>query len=667
MSARPTALRLRLRDLSAGSAFGCMAVSGQVPLPVTALFVIGVGLGLLGRRLLARGAAASAGLLAVVGVALYAASAVGALDFVVAMCSFAALLTLHRVLAAPSPTTDHQVHLTSLLMAAGGGALSGDLLYAPCLAAFAVFVTLSMTLGVMEPLVPEAEPFPLPRVLKLAGAGAAAAVLGSVVFFFLFPRVSWSVASHRLGRGAGTPVAGLSDRVSLGQTGGTIKTSPRVVFRSELQPDPGTDSLKRYWIARSYDLFDGREWKNGPRRRTEKLMVRLREDSRNMLSQRIELLPTYGSKTLVALEEPVYFFDAKMVLPSSHPPTRLVVSEDREVVFARNANAYVYNAASSPTSLPWVDPGTDLADRLLQLPSGLDPRVGELARKIVAGEVDRGRAASRLERYLRANYRYSLDLAEVASDPLADFLFGRREGHCEYFATAHTIMLRTVGIPARLAVGFWGGERVSRHYIVRAGDAHAWTQVLATDGSFVTFDATPEEYRGAQAPTLVSWWLRLYYGIEDLWRTQVLDYTFTDQMAVAMRLIPLRRSASFPHLPPLRAWLAGLAIALVVWGAWRKLPKVVLGDREQEATRLRRAIDRILARARIETEVSTGLEEITRELAAASHPLAAPLATATRRYLEARFGGRPLRINERRQLTRQLALALEGRAPKPSL
>ena len=84
-------------------------------------------------------------------------------------------------------------------------------------------------------------------------------------------------------------------------------------------------------------------------------------------------------------------------------------------------------------------------------------------------------------------------------DPLADFLFTRKQGHCEHFATALAVMLRTQGFAARVVAGFFGGQRIGDHYVVRAGDAHAWTQLFVPGRGWVTYDATPDASRGVIA------------------------------------------------------------------------------------------------------------------------------------------------------------------------
>jgi transglutaminase-like putative cysteine protease len=97
--------------------------------------------------------------------------------------------------------------------------------------------------------------------------------------------------------------------------------------------------------------------------------------------------------------------------------------------------------------------------------------------------------------YLQKNYRYSLELGHVppGRDPMDWFLFDVKVGYCEQFATAEVMMLRSLGIPARLATGYGTGEYdpILNQAIVRERDAHAWVEVWFADHGWVPFDPTP--------------------------------------------------------------------------------------------------------------------------------------------------------------------------------
>ena len=129
----------------------------------------------------------------------------------------------------------------------------------------------------------------------------------------------------------------------------------------------------------------------------------------------------------------------------------------------------------------------------LQLPR-LDPRVKRLADEITAGSQNEYDKAANIQRHLMSHYAYTLDLSGThGEDPLADFLFVRRAGHCEYFASAMTVLLRAEGIPARYVTGFSPGEYndVGGDYIIRESDAHAWVEVYFPGYGWITFDPTP--------------------------------------------------------------------------------------------------------------------------------------------------------------------------------
>ncbi|MCI0572361.1 MAG: DUF3488 and transglutaminase-like domain-containing protein [Myxococcaceae bacterium] len=659
-------LRLRLRDLAAAFAFVSMAVSGQLPAPALVVVGLGVGLALLGRRPFGSRGGLSALVLALMGALLMGAVARGMVDLVVAACTFAGLVTTQRLLSAPTPATDAQVHLTGLLMVAGGAALSGELLYALALALFATFAALSLGLGVVEAATPAGEVVPVRAVLRLLALGLLFALVGSLAFFVLFPRLSWNVAGRRVSPGLGPATTGYSDTVRLGGTG-TLKTNPRVVLRARLTPDPGLERLDAYWVGSTFDTFDGTEWSSVGEPLGSADQVRLAPGGEGVLHQEVELLPAYGATTAVALESPSLIGGATAHSPQGSRRTGLVRSPSGEVRFAVRGTGYSYHAYSMPPARQETRAArVKDASLFLSLPPDMDPRVSALAARELGTTTEPLASAERLATYLRSNYRYSLELPGEVEDPLAHFLFERQEGHCEHFATALAILLRTQGIPARVAAGFFGGERMEGHYVVRAGDAHAWTQVLVPGRGWVTVDATPEAYRAAQPAALLAWLTRVYEAVDALWRTQVLDYSFRDQVDLLRSLVrpPTSREA-MPEgrlrLPPARAWAAALAVALAVYATLRLLDHRRRRTAPHAATGLLEAVERELRRTPGVWREGEPLEELAARLRVSVHPLAAPVARVTRRYLEARFGGVSLADGEARALARVLARAIEAR------
>ena len=257
------------------------------------------------------------------------------MDLVVAACSFAGLVASQRLLSETSPATDGQVLLAGLLMIAGGAALSGELLFAVCLLAFAVLASLSLGLAVVEAAVPPGEPVPVPQVMRPLARGTVIAMLGAVAFFVLFPRLNWNMGVRRASPGLGTATSGFSDTVRLGGSG-TLKSNPRVVLRAKLTPDPATEQLGSYWLGRTYDTFDGQEWSTiGAPSKRHRTRVTLRPGAEKQVYQRIELLPAYGSRTLIALETPAKLGNALAHTPTGDKRTQLQELGGDELRFVR--------------------------------------------------------------------------------------------------------------------------------------------------------------------------------------------------------------------------------------------------------------------------------------------------------------------------------------------
>ncbi len=131
----------------------------------------------------------------------------------------------------------------------------------------------------------------------------------------------------------------------------------------------------------------------------------------------------------------------------------------------------------------------------LQIPKGITPRLDTLVREVVSGAATPYEKAVALESYLRTQYRYTMETVfhSYEGDILETFLFDKRYGHCEYFATSMTMMLRTAGIPARFVTGFVAStyNPLTGYYEVRALNGHAWSEAWIAPYGWVMFEATP--------------------------------------------------------------------------------------------------------------------------------------------------------------------------------
>ena len=134
----------------------------------------------------------------------------------------------------------------------------------------------------------------------------------------------------------------------------------------------------------------------------------------------------------------------------------------------------------------------DPADPDLQLPA-LPERIKALAERITVSQTSTAAKAKAIQDYLRENYAYSLEVPEsTVASPLDDFLFESKTGYCVQFAGSFTVLARSIGIPARLALGYTPGKLTEDGYFSVTGkNAHAWPEVRLSDNRWVAFEPTP--------------------------------------------------------------------------------------------------------------------------------------------------------------------------------
>jgi hypothetical protein len=204
--------------------------------------------------------------------------------------------------------------------------------------------------------------------------------------------------------------------------------------------------------------------------------------------------------------------------------------------------------------------------RYLRLPP-IDTRIWGLARNW-AGQGSPTEMALRIQSRLRREFEYSLETSKApVRDPLGHFLFVTRKGYCEYFASSMAVMLRTLGVPSRVATGFQGGyfNDVSDLYVLRASDAHAWVEAWIDGRGWVTFDPTPP----ASAAHTVGLGERvnMYLDAADsLWSQWVVAYDLGHQAMLAGKLANTLRRFSHPGPGIGGSWSADIAMGAKRWG-----------------------------------------------------------------------------------------------------
>jgi transglutaminase-like putative cysteine protease len=384
-----------------------------------------------------------------------------------------------------------------------------------------------------------------PVIVCLILAGAAA-------LFFALPRVSGGYLSAYAPSGAFS--TGFSDHVDLGAIG-QIQQSAAVVMHIAIDGDhDGDHNLK--WRGVTLSRFDGRSWTNPYRAERVLPSFRGQFDLRPGYSRARPA--TAASIHYRVLMEPigteVFFLAARpQILQGNY---RIIGRDYGEAVFNWDGSnpVSVYEAWSDirqPSAAQLRRAGANYPqgfEEFLQLPD-LDARIAQLAFQITASSSTNYDRAVALEEYLSTHFVYTLQLPRTPPhDPIASFLFERKRGHCEYFASAMAVMLRSLKIPSRVVNGFQSGEfnDLTGQYVVRASQAHSWVEAYFPGYGWISFDPTPPS--GADAGA--GWGrLGLYMdAMASFWREWIVNYDVGHQ-SVAGRIAVTQG----------RLWLAGIS------------------------------------------------------------------------------------------------------------
>lgn len=365
---------------------------------------------------------------------------------------------------------------------------------------------------------------------KMIGGLGVLAGLGTALLFVFIPRVDAQILAEL---GDQQELAGFSEQVELGDLG-EIKDNPRRVMQVRVTDSSGSPQWGPFYFrGLALTHFDGRRWTLSPERpgfRSGNPSVPVHKTSWLRQDIRMEALdgaPVFG----IAQIEHVVSEDVLSVLGTG------------DMRFRGSGIPRDYVLFSDPEALR-EQPG-DL-DAALQLPGDLDPEIIALADQIAAGTTGSWDTAAALEQHLRQGFEYTLiPEPDTRGQPLSSFLLDSKRGHCEYYATALAVMLRTQGVPARVVNGFYGGQpnELGDFLSVRQSDAHSWVEAWLGE-SWVRLDATPA------APALVGPGLitQLAQAVEAKWRQGLLSYDLDRQLdwsrAVGTQLLGAESQAS---------------------------------------------------------------------------------------------------------------------------
>jgi protein-glutamine gamma-glutamyltransferase len=508
-----------------------------------------------------------------------------------------------------------------------------------------------------------------PRRLGVVSACLFGGILFmTVCLFFVLPRTA-RAAFERFAP-ARNPLSGFSNRVTLGEIGRIEQSSAAVMHVRSYQ---GEGFLPVKWRGAALAEFDGKTWFNPPGQEQVvqvddgQLVVRSATEGAargpNLVYQ-VHLEPLISDTLFFAGTVETIKIDVRYLRYSRGGGFHVV---PRFGIRGLNYSAYGFLPNEWAPGRYTAQLPLGVLRELLSLPETTDPRIPELARQMTVGADTPAQKARALESHLRRDYGYTLELlSKPVDDPLAYFLFERKKGHCEYFASSMAVMLRTLGIPSRVVTGFQSGvyNPMTGWQVIRASDAHSWVEAWIEGRGWTTFDPTPFDTSGRDAGVLGRLSL-LADTASQFWNDWVMNYDLSHQVALASRMQEAGRSMRFTDfddltlalkahvLEGLRYLLWSVAIlALItayVWygptaRAWwkRRVQTRKIGgglSDPSDATILYQQMLELLSKRGVQKPAWYTPVEFARVVKA---PQMAPLVEeATVAYNELRYGGKP--------------------------
>lgn len=481
---------------------------------------------------------------------------------------------------------------------------------------------------------------PLLLATRLLGFGLP---LAAILFLFV-PRLEgrfWALPTH-----AAEASTGIGDEMTPGDVA-SLALSDEPAFRAwfhDARPAPE----QRYWRVQVLEQFDGRTWR---RLATgADAAPPPTENDERLLGYKVALEPT-NRPWLVGLETVVDWPRTLAVRSRSGQLSyHAVARRDAGNVVSR----FEYELRSAPAARVMAGAlPDDLQRRDLQLPPGRAPRSQKLALELrAAAGTDRAYIAAVLARFHEQGYEYTLEPPLLGAEATDEFLFDTRQGFCEHFAAAFAVLMRAAGIPARVVLGYQGGDwnGYGDYLLVRQSSAHAWDEVWLQGSGWVRVDPTaavaPERVRqggsgllragGGLQRVLPDWpWLGRARQLWDATRTAWYEGMVNFDPLAQQRLLERLGLGAFGTQGLAIALTIGfvlVALGLSAWLAWEFRPRPL-----DPLTRAWRTACASLAAAGLPRAGAEGPLDYARRVAGAAPALAPAVTEFVDAYVRARY------------------------------
>ncbi len=490
-------------------------------------------------------------------------------DWVVALSHFLILVQLVRLFGRKRRRDYSQMYLSSLIHICVASVVTADVVFAVGLLLYSVTMTWTLVLfhfrchletgierhqrengGTGEAGLPVvlSRRFITTVFLVLVGFW-----VGNAIFFVFSPRLKRPLFNFAHSALARTSLSGFGDTVGLGALGRILQNDSPAMHVTMTRDgrsyrDPNESELE--WRGMTLQHYDGQTWREsgdgfnpGRSRRRYRLPKRIAEPlPDDLIIKQSVLLQPIGQSVLFALTRPIMIEGPRLgdceyssldwTLRAEGAPVQPVLYEVQSVRAGPSLEA-----GSILKAFHTLEAGHRRA--YMQLPDRLSDRVRTYARDVTVRFVGSGAKARAISGHLRDNFTYTLELdADPNVEPIEYFLFTRKKGHCEYFASAMVVMLRSVDIPARMVTGFKGGpwNDIGEWYLVRQSDAHAWVEAWIAGEGWVSFDPTPPGARTrALGAHVFTWFARWKDYLYNRWMLNVFQYDRQQQTEVYRR------------------------------------------------------------------------------------------------------------------------------------
>lgn len=293
-----------------------------------------------------------------------------------------------------------------------------------------------------------------------------------------------------------------------------------------------------YLRGMAYDTYDGKVWRmSRPKQISEQLAqagnsfdISIHGNSPRVDCKTISQLiyVEEDSSNLVVCASVPYqiYFPSESLQVDTYGGIRSPVGIHKDMVYTvfSRVPIFVYETlrhALNEEEIEAKSNGPKIMGSYLQLPDKLDPQVKALSKQ-VAGKGNSFVRAERLCNYLQRNLKYDINVetTPIDRDSVSDFLFYKKRGFCEHFASALVVMCRTQGIPARLVTGYQPGQfnPFTGLWDVRLSDAHSWAEVFVRKYGWVPMDPTPSSLMSQQIQDPQSVFAYIGHTLEPIWQ-----------------------------------------------------------------------------------------------------------------------------------------------------